>query len=221
MSSEILPDWWSADDADDESLAQDLLANKAAAAATQSFFLDDGRAGMPTHKDKPGDREGVELQNIDAAIARIEAELKAKGLNPECLEAGQDDDDEKKRKKLMTLADLPPEPLFLFGEQAPSSPRPDAVVDTGRRLKDGAPFISLRAPALGLTQPLYIHDVITPCIFVAGVLVLVFLYVTTQQRRMARKLQAAEARIAEERGHARVLLEAVLAAGRAPRQPAV
>ena len=217
MSQHPSPDWWNDDNenADDDPLVKALLPQEQGGKqrAQQGGIMDDGRHGMPQLDDaEPSYTEQMQnLQSLESAIARLENDLQRRGaFKPENL-AGDDDEDDNghRKKRFMTISDLPPSPLF-FGDYGaePLSPRPDAVVDTGRRLKDGASFSAIRAPILGISKPLYIHDLVGPLALVAGLIVFVLVSMIAQQRRTSQQLKAAEDLLAAERLHHQRMLHA-------------
>lgn len=178
----------------------------------EDALLDCGQAGMPLDsKDCYNGRVG-ELKEIEAKIAEITRNLRDHGVDlVENMEGVDDDDDPKKR--FMTIADLPQSPLFGFPPNHSSERRaePEAVVDVGRRLKDGAHLPAIRAPAvLGVSTPIYIKDAVGPVLLMlAGVLVCV-MYVLLRQNRLARQLREAERALREERERShRAILDAL------------
>ena len=92
----------------------------------------------------------------------------------------------------MTIKDLKPTPLFdLFGASPQQGPLPpDAVVDTGRRLKDGASFPAIRSPVLfGIDTPIYVHDLLLPIAIILATFCLVIGYFWAEKRRACRELE--------------------------------
>ena len=167
------------------------------------FEMDDGSLGLALDDAFDSYKE---LRDLDAEIAKIESELRKHGGRLfENMEG--DDGDEVMRKarnrgeggkKFMTLSDIKPTSMFDF-MQPPPPPPDDAYVDTGRRLKDGAPFLAVRSPSLGITTPIYIRDVVGPTLFLAFLVAVLFLYLLHRQSRLTARLRAAEASAENER----------------------
>lgn len=191
MGDEEVPKWWqmSADPSDEEDAIARYFAPPGAPGGDDAE--EDDILGMPMAA--LGDGNVGHLSSIDAEIARLEAELRENGLlskKPDHMEG--DDEDPSKKKKFMTIRDLKPTPLFdLFGAPPPQEGvSPDAVVDTGRRLKDGAPFPAIRAPLIfGVDTPIYLHDLLLPVALLFGAVCLVIGYFWTEKCRAYRKLE--------------------------------
>lgn len=229
MADPSCPEWWTADgqhEGEDDSYQRFFDNSNGAAVATampgeqrlaEDALLDCGQTGMPLDsKDCYNGRVG-ELKEIEAKIAEITRNLRDHGVELVENMEGLDDDDDDPKKRFMTIADLPQSPLFGFppSHSGERDARPEAVVDVGRRLKDGARLPAIRSPALlGVNTPIYIKDAVGPVLFmIAGVLVCV-MYVLLRQNRLAKQLREAERALQEERDRShRALLDA-LAYGR-------
>ena len=229
MADPSNPAWWSADgqDGDDDGSYQRFFDGSDGAATSTAMpqaqrvaegLLDSGQSGMPLDsKDFYNGRIG-ELDEIERKIAQIESNLREHGVElVENMKGADDEDDDEPKKRFMPIADLPPSPLFFSPSSYDDGQRqqPEAVVDVGRRLKDGAHLPAVRAPVLGVTTPIYIKDAVGPMLLVLGGLLACVLYVLLRQNRLARQLREAEKALQEERTRShRALLDALAYGGR-------
>jgi hypothetical protein len=154
-----------------------------------------------------------DLSDVDDMIEALENALSGRMHNKGMVEylaaadeSEEDDDDTlsaarrantskkarvRKKNRFMTLNDLPRDDFF-FGHppRGSTAAPPDALIQTGRRLRDGASVKSLRAPGLGMTQPVYLQDCVWPVtILVACLLVSyfsLFAMLASQRTRMTR-----------------------------------
>jgi hypothetical protein len=204
MSDKLPPDkqplWWietSMTPADMSATGvDDAKATPQGAAAAPGAALSESLMPIPPEK-------------LDEMIKALQSSLDARGedLQHENLEVGDHSDDEDDaltaarkhhsaahptKKRLMTIADLPPSDDFFF-QASPTPPPDDVILQTGRRLRDGARMHAISAPFLGLHRPLYISDCLLPVACFAAVLVVTVVSAVGQYRTMQNKLRAQEA----------------------------
>jgi hypothetical protein len=166
--------------------------------------MDTGNAGMPLDSAFQGLQD---IRSLEEEIARVEKALRdippvPSNTGVEHMEGDDSDDDDKimasarrhvqqpvRRKKTMSIRDL--ESPY-YGYAPVSNPSVDAYIDTGRRLKDGAPFMSVRSPALGLHDPIYIQDVVWPCAIAAIAVLVSFVYLLARSSSLAKKLASTQ-----------------------------
>ena len=188
------PSWWqnSADDCDEIGALARFFPSADAAPKdddASSEVQDDGLAGVPDLHSY--NQAAKDLQEIDKKIAELTKSLRDNGIS---LAQNMDEDDDQmhKKKRFMTIADLPRSPLFTWGDSGAAAAvdnRPEAVIDVGRRLKDGAHLPAVHAPVLGFATPIYIKDAVGPCLLLLLLVSISMLCLLLQNRRLQRELR--------------------------------
>lgn len=154
----------------------------------------------------------ADLTNLDAQIAAVQQRIRnqRKESRPE------DDPHEMEnmvgsplpgKKRFMTIRDLPPDPFpDILGEeiQTPVS------FDVGRRLKDGAYSMAIRAPIFGFHTPVYFEDMrVIGAVLVSLIVLVAFTVILRMYTSLARRLHDSEQQTKHEQMRAARLSDAI------------
>lgn len=216
-----LPPWWQDSGMAPADMSQpDEAAAKAPPAASPA-------AAAPGAALNEGALMPIPPEKLDEMIKALQESLSSTRhvMQHENMEGGdgsEDDDDaltaarkqyntghtKQTKKRFMTIADLPQSNDF-FLPLSPGPPPDDAIMQTGRRLRDGAHMHAISAPSLGVHRPLYIADCLMPVVCFAIILFIAVVAAVGQFRSMQLKLRTQEAHHAAAQQRKYVMMEAM------------
>jgi hypothetical protein len=151
----------------------------------------------------------ADLTALDAQIAAVEQRLRRQRS-----QSRREDDVENMvgspmpaKKRFMTIRDLPPDPFPDIIDEDMQAP---VSIDVGRRLKDGAYSMALRAPVFGYHTPFYIEDMrVIAAVLAALVILVAFVIFLRMYAALARRLHASEKQAMHDQMRAARLSDAI------------